>query len=58
MFFSFNGPGILQVKLVKIEMNKIGEHVGDWEHFTLRVSNFTGELWDVFFFHIIVEEGG
>ncbi|QCD77613.1 uncharacterized protein LOC114186608 [Vigna unguiculata] len=49
VFCPFNGPGILQVGLVKIEMNKIGEHVGDWEHFTLRVSNFTGELWSVFF---------
>ncbi|KAG2395266.1 hypothetical protein LR48_Vigan10g155700 [Vigna angularis] len=49
VFCPFNGPGILQVGLVNIEMNKIGEHVGDWEHFTLRVSNFTGELWCVFF---------
>ncbi|XP_014491492.1 uncharacterized protein LOC106754063 [Vigna radiata var. radiata] len=49
VFCPFNGPGILQVGLVKIEMKKIGEHVGDWEHFTLRVSNFTGELWCVFF---------
>ncbi|KAG4914037.1 hypothetical protein JHK86_054470 [Glycine max] len=49
VFCPFNGPGILQVGLVNIEMNKIGEHVGDWEHFTLRVSNFTGELWSVFF---------
>ncbi|BBH06763.1 Plant protein of unknown function D [Prunus dulcis] len=26
----------------------IGQHVGDWEHFTLRVSNFTGELWQAY----------
>jgi hypothetical protein len=32
-----------------IPMTKIGQHVGDWEHYTLRVSNFTGELWQVFF---------
>ncbi|RVW30981.1 hypothetical protein CK203_098709 [Vitis vinifera] len=25
------------------------QHVGDWEHFTLRLSNFTGELWSVYF---------
>ncbi|XP_027351721.1 uncharacterized protein LOC113862747 [Abrus precatorius] len=49
VFCPFNGPAILKVGLVNIEMNKIGEHVGDWEHFTLRVSNFTGELWSVFF---------
>ncbi|KAF5946566.1 hypothetical protein HYC85_016794 [Camellia sinensis] len=28
---------------------KIGEHVGDWEHVTLRVSNFNGELKSVYF---------
>ncbi|KAK7285896.1 hypothetical protein RJT34_20681 [Clitoria ternatea] len=49
VFCPFNGPGILKVGLVNIEMRKIGEHVGDWEHFTLRVCNFTGELWSVFF---------
>ncbi|KAG0488612.1 hypothetical protein HPP92_007423 [Vanilla planifolia] len=27
---------------------KIGQHVGDWEHFTLRISNFTGELCAIF----------
>nr|DAD29337.1 TPA_asm: hypothetical protein HUJ06_030805 [Nelumbo nucifera] len=27
----------------------IGQHVGDWEHFTLHVSNFTGELWSMYF---------
>ncbi|PSR98096.1 Vacuolar protein sorting-associated protein [Actinidia chinensis var. chinensis] len=34
---------------MNIEMGKIGEHVADWEHFTLRLSNFTGELWNVYF---------
>ncbi|OAY71135.1 hypothetical protein ACMD2_24708 [Ananas comosus] len=28
---------------------KIGQHVGDWEHFTLRISNFSGELWSLYF---------
>ncbi|KAF2319323.1 hypothetical protein GH714_014799 [Hevea brasiliensis] len=28
---------------------RIGEHVGDWEHLTLRISNFNGELWSVYF---------
>ncbi|CAL5208426.1 unnamed protein product [Lathyrus oleraceus] len=49
VFCPFNGPATLKVALMNIEMSKIGEHVGDWEHFTLRVSNFTGELWSVFF---------
>ncbi|XP_061371332.1 hypothetical protein At1g04090 [Gastrolobium bilobum] len=49
VFCPFNGPATLKVPLMNIEMNKIGEHVGDWEHITLRVSNFTGELWSVFF---------
>ncbi|KAF2287554.1 hypothetical protein GH714_001264 [Hevea brasiliensis] len=37
----------LKVGLMSIPMTKIGQHVGDWEHFTLRISNFTGELWQV-----------
>ncbi|GKC10689.1 putative vacuolar protein sorting-associated protein 62 [Tanacetum coccineum] len=34
---------------LNIEMNRVGEHVGDWEHYTLRVSNFDGELWSIYF---------
>ncbi|KAK6645935.1 hypothetical protein PHAVU_L001751 [Phaseolus vulgaris] len=49
VFCPFNGPATLKVALMNIEMSKVGEHVGDWEHFTLRISNFTGELWSVFF---------
>ncbi|CAJ1976269.1 unnamed protein product [Sphenostylis stenocarpa] len=49
VFCPFNGPATLKVALMNIEMNKVGEHVGDWEHFTLRISNFSGELWSVFF---------
>ncbi|KAG4908539.1 hypothetical protein JHK84_057086 [Glycine max] len=49
VFCPFNGPATLKVALMNIEMNKIGEHIGDWEHFTLRISNFTGELWSVYF---------
>ncbi|CAN6552589.1 unnamed protein product [Malus baccata var. baccata] len=39
----FNGPSTIKIGLVSIAMNKIGEHVGDWEHFTLRVNSFMGE---------------
>ncbi|BAT94943.1 hypothetical protein LR48_Vigan845s001600 [Vigna angularis] len=49
VFCPFNGPATLKVALMNIEMGKVGEHVGDWEHFTLRISNFSGELWSVFF---------
>ncbi|KAF5735222.1 hypothetical protein HS088_TW15G00722 [Tripterygium wilfordii] len=49
VFCPFNGPSTIKIGLVSIAMNKLGQHVGDWEHFTLRVSNFTGELWQMFF---------
>ncbi|KAF4376268.1 hypothetical protein F8388_026113 [Cannabis sativa] len=49
VFCPFNGPATLKVGLLTFAMNKIGEHVGDWEHYTLRVSNFTGELWQIYF---------
>ncbi|KAL6146846.1 hypothetical protein ACLB2K_057523 [Fragaria x ananassa] len=49
IFCPFNGPATIKVGVLSFAMNKIGEHVGDWEHYTLRVSNFTGELWQVYF---------
>ncbi|XP_057476950.1 hypothetical protein At1g04090-like [Actinidia eriantha] len=49
IFCPFNGPATIKASLMNIEMGKIGEHVADWEHFTLRLSNFTGELWNVYF---------
>ncbi|XP_031101971.1 uncharacterized protein LOC116005874 [Ipomoea triloba] len=49
IFCPFNGPATLKLWLWDFEMNKVGEHVGDWEHYTLRISNFTGELWSVYF---------
>ncbi|KAK4389125.1 hypothetical protein Sango_2249500 [Sesamum angolense] len=33
----------------EIPLGKIGEHVGDWEHVTLRISNFDGVLYKVYF---------
>jgi hypothetical protein len=44
IFFPFNGPARAKVGLLTIPLGEIGEHVGDWEHVTLRVSNFSGEL--------------
>ncbi|KAF5177437.1 vacuolar sorting-associated protein [Thalictrum thalictroides] len=49
VFYPFNGPATAKVQLIDIPLGKIGEHVGDWEHVTLRISNFTGELWRVYF---------
>ncbi|KAM6580833.1 hypothetical protein CsatA_004607 [Cannabis sativa] len=45
LFFPFNGPARAKVGPLDIPLGKIGEHIGDWEHLTLRVSNFNGELW-------------
>ncbi|GLT54076.1 hypothetical protein SLA2020_273060 [Shorea laevis] len=49
VFCPFNGPITLKVGLMNIALSKIGQHVGDWEHFTLRICNFTGELWSIYF---------
>lgn len=49
VFCPFNGPSTVKIGPVSFPMSRIGEHVGDWEHFTLRVSNFSGELWSVYF---------
>lgn len=49
VFCPFNGPGTLKVGVINIPLSKVGQHVGDWEHFTLRISNFTGELWSIYF---------
>ncbi|GLJ48910.1 hypothetical protein SUGI_1031690 [Cryptomeria japonica] len=50
VFYPFNGPGTLAFfGLVFIPLGRIGEHIGDWEHVTLRVNNFTGELWAIYF---------
>ncbi|CAA0823926.1 Plant protein of unknown function (DUF946 [Striga hermonthica] len=49
VFCPFNGPGTLKIGMMNIALSKIGRHVGDWEHFTLRVSNFSSMLWAVYF---------
>ncbi|KAL7593618.1 hypothetical protein Lser_V15G32712 [Lactuca serriola] len=49
VFYPFNGGGRAKVEFVNLSLGKFGEHVGDWEHVTLRVSNFKGELHSVFF---------
>ncbi|KAL6217614.1 hypothetical protein ACLB2K_010831 [Fragaria x ananassa] len=49
VFCPFNGPATLKVGPMDITLSKIGQHVGDWEHFTLRICNFTGELCSIYF---------
>lgn len=48
-FCPFNGPATAKIGVLNLPLGKIGEHVCDWEHFTLRLSNFTGELWRIYF---------
>ncbi|KAK1413375.1 hypothetical protein QVD17_35147 [Tagetes erecta] len=49
VFYPFNGPARAKVEIFNVSLGKIGEHVGDWEHLTLRVSNYNGELKSVYF---------
>ncbi|XP_015887893.3 hypothetical protein At1g04090 [Ziziphus jujuba] len=49
LFYPFNGPSTAKVEIIDVPLGKIGEHIGDWEHLTLRVSNFNGELWRAYF---------
>ncbi|KAG0496917.1 hypothetical protein HPP92_001608 [Vanilla planifolia] len=49
LFYPFNGPGRAKVGLINIGLGHIGEHVGDWEHVTLRISNFDGVLKRMYF---------
>ncbi|KAA8520313.1 hypothetical protein F0562_014569 [Nyssa sinensis] len=49
IFYPFNGPSRAKIEIITVPLGKIGEHVGDWEHVTLRVSNFNGELKGVYF---------
>lgn len=49
VFYPFNGAAKAKLEIINVSLGKIGEHIGDWEHLTLRVSNFNGELTSVFF---------
>nr|XP_009615972.1 uncharacterized protein LOC104108601 [Nicotiana tomentosiformis] len=48
IFHPFNGPGTAKLGLIDVPLGKIGEHIGDWEHVTLRISNFNGVLHKVY----------
>lgn len=49
IFYPFNGPGTAKIGLIDVPLGRIGEHIGDWEHLTLRISNFNGVLHRVYF---------
>ncbi|KAG9157151.1 hypothetical protein Leryth_019098 [Lithospermum erythrorhizon] len=49
IFYPFNGPARAKINFFNVNLGKVGEHVGDWEHVTLRISNFNGELQSVYF---------
>ncbi|GAA0167306.1 hypothetical protein LIER_22269 [Lithospermum erythrorhizon] len=49
IFYPFNGPATAKLGLSDIPLGIIGEHIGDWEHITLRISNFNGLLYKVYF---------
>nr|XP_043621911.1 uncharacterized protein LOC122593552 [Erigeron canadensis] len=49
VFYPFNGGARAKVEFLNLSLGKVGEHVGDWEHVTLRISNINGELKGVFF---------
>ncbi|KAL9239068.1 hypothetical protein vseg_013422 [Gypsophila vaccaria] len=49
VFCPFNGPATFKIGLTNVPLSRTGEHVGDWEHFTLRISNFTGKLHNIYF---------
>lgn len=49
LFYPFNGNAKAKFGVINVSLGKIGEHVGDWEHVTLRVSNFDGALKSVYF---------
>ncbi|VVB07178.1 unnamed protein product [Arabis nemorensis] len=49
IFCPFNGPATLKLGLVNYSLARTGQHVCDWEHFTLRISNLSGELYSIYF---------
>jgi len=49
IYYPFNGPATIKFKFLNIKFDHLGEHTGDWEHVTLRVNNFNGELKSIYF---------
>ncbi|CAN1241139.1 Hypothetical protein At1g04090 [Linum perenne] len=49
IFYPYNGSARANVGILANIPLWIGQHVGDWEHLTLRISNFDGKLRSVYF---------
>ncbi|KAL1552690.1 hypothetical protein AAHA92_13458 [Salvia divinorum] len=50
MFYPYNGHATAKIGFIdKVPLGKVGEHVGDWEHVTMRVRNVDGVLDRVYF---------
>ncbi|KAL4601360.1 hypothetical protein ACB092_11G267400 [Castanea dentata] len=49
VYYTFNGPAKIRFGLLNFQLPHIGEHIGDWEHVTLRINNFNGELQSIYF---------
>uniref|UniRef100_A0A7N0V8K1 Uncharacterized protein n=1 Tax=Kalanchoe fedtschenkoi TaxID=63787 RepID=A0A7N0V8K1_KALFE len=49
LFYPFNGPAKAKIEFLNVKLGRIGSHVGDWEHLTLRISNLDGKLQSVYF---------
>eukprot|EP00250_Pteridium_aquilinum_P019794 c24576_g1_i3 orf=141-1922(-) len=49
IYYPFNGPSTAKLGMIDVPLGKIGEHVSDWEHVTLRISNLSGHLKKVYF---------
>ncbi|KAL1554857.1 hypothetical protein AAHA92_15366 [Salvia divinorum] len=50
MFYPFNGHATAKIGFIKkVSLGRVGEHVSDWEHVTLRVRNVDGVLDRVYF---------
>ncbi|KAI5069235.1 hypothetical protein GOP47_0015536 [Adiantum capillus-veneris] len=49
VFYPFNGAARAKFEVIDLDLGKMGEHVSDWEHVTLRIDNLTGKLSKVFF---------
>ncbi|XP_042002532.1 uncharacterized protein LOC121751803 [Salvia splendens] len=50
MFYPFNGHATAKILFIeRVSLGRVGEHVSDWEHVTLRVRNVDGVLDRVYF---------
>nr|GEY48037.1 hypothetical protein [Tanacetum cinerariifolium] len=48
LYYPFNGGAKFQLGPFTIPLGKLGEHVGDWEHITLRIENYSGKLTQIY----------